>query len=150
MRERRKKKKRARDSSVMVSHVWPSIFNEAKVNVFSCSFTHRRNPNHAQVNLFKQSPTPTPHPPSPTPHNHPRRPARPGRLPSSAIHLHSLTESPASFHRNPALTESDSCHQTEKGNLAFTLFQLRPPFNPPPQPSVKHTHKQLKEEKLFS
>lgn len=43
----RGKKKKARDSSVVVSHAWPSIFNEAKVNVFSCSFTHSRNPNHA-------------------------------------------------------------------------------------------------------
>lgn len=124
----RKKKEQVRDSSLVVSHVWPSISNEAKVNVFSCSFTHRRNPSYAQVNFFKQNPQRTPVPPPPA-----RPPARPTgrlrRLPSSAIHLHSLTESPASFHRNSALTESDSCHRTEKRNLACTLIQLRPPLH---------------------
>lgn len=128
--KKKKKKEQARDSSVMVSHAWPSIFNEAKVNVFSCSFTHRTNPNHAQVNLFKQnSPTTitTTHSTAPSPLP---GPALLSRLPSSAVHLHSLSESPASFHRNPTLTESDSCHQTEKRNLAFTLIQLCPPLRP--------------------
>lgn len=48
-------------------------------------------------------------------------------------------ESPASFHRNPALTESDSCHQTgRKGTW-------RSP-SAAPHPAVKHTHTQSKRE----
>lgn len=65
-----------------------------------------------------------------TPLTH-RQPPSPAAR-SGAIVLHSLTGSPASFRRNPTLTESDSCHQTErKGNLALALIQRRPPLCPP-------------------
>lgn len=40
--------------------------------------------------------------------------ARLDALWSQCIHLHSLTNSPASFHRNPTLMESNSCHWIEK------------------------------------
>ncbi len=124
----RGKKEQARDSSVMVSHAWSSIFNEAKVNIFSCSFTRRRNPNHAKVNLFKQPPC---HQTTATRSTPPSLPPGPTQLLlSSAIHLHSLTESPASFHRNSTLTESDSCHQTEKRNLEPS-FSFALPSVPP-------------------
>lgn len=72
--------------------------------------------------------------------------------PSSATHLHSPDqESPASFHRNSTLTESDSCHQTEKRNLAFALIQLHPfPSIPSTRtPLLKHTHKQIKRRDTF-
>lgn len=36
-----KGKRLKEDSSVMVSYAWSSIFNEAKVNVFTCSFTRK-------------------------------------------------------------------------------------------------------------
>lgn len=50
--------------------------------------------------------------------------ARLDALWSQCIHLHSLTNSPASFHRNPTLMESNSCHRIEKKSLASPLTQL--------------------------
>lgn len=77
-----------------------------------------------QVNLFKQ----TPHPiPAPLTERRGSIPSQLSRPTIERVYLHSLTKSPASFHRNATLTESDSCHQTEKRNLAFALAQLRPP-----------------------
>lgn len=49
-RERDSEKRRQmekEDSSVMVSYGWSSIFNETKVNVFTCSFT-REAPQSCQ------------------------------------------------------------------------------------------------------
>lgn len=55
------------------------------------------------------------------------------RPPAASICILFLTESPASFHRNPTLTESDSCHQTGRKNLAFApRTALRPERHKPP------------------
>lgn len=46
-RDSEKGRQMEKDSSVMVSYGWSSIFNETKVNVFTCSFT-REAPQSCQ------------------------------------------------------------------------------------------------------
>lgn len=64
--------------------------------------------------------------------------ARLDALWSQCIHLHSLTNSPASFHRNPTLMESNSCHRIEK-ELGIPPRATLWPSHHPPDPQLK-TH----------
>lgn len=110
-------------------------------SIYSPAFSHTGgSPVVSHVDLFKQS---SPHPPPGAPY-----PKPPVLSAVQSHHLHSLTESPASFHRNPTLTESDSCHQTERKELGnHTHSALASP--PSLWPSARHTHKQSKKRNFF-
>lgn len=133
MRARKKTSKREIPQSWY--HMPGPTFLMRQRSMYSLALSHTGGaPIMPQVNLFKQ----TPHLiPAPLTERRGSIPARLGRPTIERVYLHSLTKSPGSFHRNPTLTESDSCHQTEKRNLAFALARLRLPSTPsatPPSP----------------
>lgn len=83
-----------------------------------------------QVDLFKQTSTPYPSPrPPPQSHTILSHPGDHGSVAAQCIYLHSLP----SFHRNPTLTEPDSCHQTEKKKLAVRPSTRLPSPSQPPR-----------------